>query len=96
MKQNSADILDNILNILNNAVVFHSTMVMGSDRFFMHAVQCSADHLQLATYAALDRQQIHPGNTVFERIFGSFMTIVRQEKWSVGIIYRGYKKVNRL
>ena len=52
MKQNSADILHNIFNILNNAVVFHSTMVMGSDKFvfFLHAVQCSADHLRLATY----------------------------------------------
>ena len=45
MKQNSADILDSIFNILNNAVVFHPTMVMGSDRFFMHTVQCSANHL---------------------------------------------------
>ena len=96
MKQNSADILNDILNILNNAVVFQSTMIMVQTGFFMYAVQCSADHLRLATYAALDRQQIYPGNTVFERIFGSFMTIVKQEKWSVAIIYRVYKKVNRL
>ena len=67
-------------------------MVMVQTGFFMYAIQCSEDHLRLATYAALDRQQIYPGNTVFERIFGSFMTIVKQEKWSVAIIYRVYKK----